>query len=65
MPPGRASRRQIDAMLIASGWLIQDDKPLNLSAGHGIALREVTLKSGRRDYLLLVEHVLFRPRIQP
>ena len=52
-------------MLIASGWLIQDDKPLNLSAGRGIALREVPLQSGRYHYLLLVDHVLFRPRIQP
>ena len=49
------AREQIDAMLIACGWAIQDYKSSNLGAARGIALREVPLKSGRCDYLLLVD----------
>ncbi len=41
-------------MLVASGWTIQDYKALNLSAGPGIAVREVPLNTGPCDYLLLV-----------
>lgn len=44
-------------MLIAAGWVIQDYKALNLSAGQGIALREVPLNGGRCDYLLLVDRI--------
>jgi hypothetical protein len=43
-----------DAMLAATGWTVQDDKAFDLTAHTGIALREVSLKSGRCDYLLLV-----------
>ena len=55
MTPEEKAREQIDAMLVASGWIIQDYKAFNPSAGRGIALREVPLKSGRCDYLLLVD----------
>ena len=44
----------MDAMLAATGWTVQDDKAFDPSASVGIALREVPLKSGRCDYLLLV-----------
>lgn len=37
------------------GWLVQDYRALNLAAGRGIALREVPLKSGTCDYLLLLD----------
>src|SRR6266481_5711802 len=57
MPPEEKARQEIDAMLIASGWVIQNYQALNLGAGKGIALREVPLKSGRCDYLLLVERL--------
>jgi type I restriction enzyme R subunit len=53
--PEALARQQIDAMLLACGWVIQDYKDLNLGAGKGIAVREVPLKSGRCDYLLLVD----------
>lgn len=39
--PEAQARQQIDAQLVAAGWLIQDVKAVNLSAGPGIALREV------------------------
>ena len=57
MTPEEKAREQIDAMLVASGWNIQDYQAFNPSAGRGIALREVPLKSGRCDYLLLVDRM--------
>ena len=53
--PEQQARQQIDAMLNAAGWAIQNYRALNLSAARGIALREVPLKSGFCDYLLLVD----------
>jgi len=55
MTPEEKARQQIDARLVAAGWIVQDYKAFNPSAGRGIALREVPLKSGRCDYLLLVD----------
>jgi type I restriction enzyme, R subunit len=54
-PPEKRARANIDAMLQQCGWLIQDYKQLDLSAGRGVAVREVPLKRGRCDYLLLVD----------
>jgi type I restriction enzyme R subunit len=54
MGPEDKAREQIDAMLMASGWVIQDYQALNLSAGIGVAVREVPLTTGPCDYLLLV-----------
>ncbi len=53
--PEELARQNIDALLKQCGWLIQDYKKLDLSAGRGIALREVRLKEGRCDYLLLID----------
>lgn len=53
--PEALARENIDKMLTACGWTLQDYKKLDLSAGRGIALREVPLKSGRCDYLLLID----------
>ena len=55
MTPEQQARQQIDAQLTASGWIVQDYKALNLSAGPGIAVREVPLTTGPCDYLLLVD----------
>ena len=55
MTPEQQARQQIDAQLIACGWAIQDYAQFNPAAAPGIALREVPLKSGRCDYLLLVD----------
>ena len=52
--PEQQARQTIDAMLAAAGWAVQDYKAFDPSASTGIALREVPLKSGRCDYLLLV-----------
>lgn len=55
MNPEQQARQQIDAALLQCGWVLQDYKALDLSAGLGIALREVPLKGGTCDYLLLVD----------
>ena len=53
--PEQRARQQIDAQLAACGWVVQDYKQFNPSAGRGLALREVPLQSGTCDYLLLVD----------
>ena len=53
--PEQLAREQIDDLLTASGWVIQNYKELNLGAGRDIAIREVPLKTGPCDYLLLVD----------
>ena len=55
LTPEQRARRQIDPQLLASGWVVQDYRQFNPSAGRGIALREAPLKSGKCDYLLLVD----------
>jgi len=55
LTPEQRARERIDVMLAASGWLVQDYKSYNPSAGRGIVLREVPLKDGRCDYLFLVD----------
>ncbi len=55
MSPEQQARQQIDAQLLAAGWFVQDYTKIDFTAGRGIALREVPLKSGTCDYLLLVD----------
>src|ERR1700732_5144751 len=55
MKPEEKARHQIDVLLQQCGWLVQDYKNVNLSAGPGIAIREVPMKEGKADYLLLVD----------
>jgi type I restriction enzyme R subunit len=53
--PEAEARKQIDRLLEAAGWLIQDRKDANIHAGPGVALREFPLKSGPVDYALYVD----------
>ncbi|HZQ46305.1 MAG TPA: DEAD/DEAH box helicase family protein, partial [Verrucomicrobiae bacterium] len=55
MTPEQLARQKIDAQLTACGWFVQDYKAMDFSVGRGIALREVPLKTGPCDYLLLVD----------
>jgi len=41
MEPERKARAQIDSQLESAGWIVQNYKDLNLSAGLGIAIREL------------------------
>lgn len=53
MTPEEKARQQIDRMLVAAGWMVQDLRDLDLSEGPGVAVREFPLQSGEADYLLL------------
>ena len=57
MAPEAEARAKIDVLLELCGWSVQDYTHADLSAGQGVALREVPLKSGRCDYLLIVDRV--------
>ncbi len=54
LPAEAKARLKIDADLQQAGWVIQDRSELNLSAGLGVAVREVPMADGRVDYLLYV-----------
>jgi len=55
--PEKLARQNIDAALILAGWVVQDAKAANISAGRGVAVREFPLKRGHgyADYLLYVD----------
>jgi type I restriction enzyme R subunit len=55
MTPEAQARQLIDQKLEAAGWVVQDQKDLNLGAGQGIAVREYPTGTGPADYLLLVD----------
>ncbi|MEV6815208.1 DEAD/DEAH box helicase family protein, partial [Micromonospora sp. NPDC051296] len=52
------TRDEIDRQLAAAGWQVQDESQINLYAATGVAVREVTLATGRADYLLYVDRLL-------
>jgi type I restriction enzyme R subunit len=55
--PEDRARENIDRLLGAAGWIVQNKKEVNLLAGHGVAVREFPMKSGHgeADYLLFVD----------
>gem|GEM_PF-1936142 len=54
--PEEFARQNIDKLLTQCGWTIQKRSEINLSAGHGIVIREGLLKGGDEvDYLLFVD----------
>lgn len=55
--PEQQARQQIDALLMAAGWQVQDVGLANIHAARGVAIREFPLKSGHgfADYLLYVD----------
>ncbi|HQI39791.1 MAG TPA: type I restriction-modification enzyme R subunit C-terminal domain-containing protein [Ignavibacteriaceae bacterium] len=53
--PEQRARENIDRQLAQAGWLIQDLKDFNPSAGLGIAVREYPTESGAADYILFVD----------
>ena len=55
MTPEQKSRQQIDRQLEQAGWIVQDYRQMNISAGSGIAVREFPLTTGHADYMLYVE----------
>jgi len=59
MTPETEARKQIDQKLEQAGWIIQDVKRLDLSAGVGIAVREYPTDTGPADYVLFVNRTAF------
>jgi len=52
--PEQESRQEIDRQLVQTGWIVQDYRDMNISAGPGVAVREFPLATGKADYLLYV-----------
>ena len=52
------TRRIIDRMLAAAGWVVQDRADTNVHAAQGVAAREVPTTDGHADYLLYVDATL-------
>jgi len=48
------ARVEIDRMLGAGGWAVQDASAVDLAAARGVAVREFVMRAphGRADYLL-------------
>ena len=55
--PEERARTEIDQLLTAAGWAVQDFKQANIHAGCGVAIREFQLNAGfgEADYLLYVD----------
>ncbi|MFQ5681909.1 MAG: DEAD/DEAH box helicase family protein [Candidatus Binatia bacterium] len=53
--PENQARENIDALLAQCGWIVQDKKAANLSAARGVALRELSFKTGEPDYTLFAD----------
>ncbi|WP_322180155.1 type I restriction endonuclease subunit R [Neglectibacter caecimuris] len=57
MTPEQKARESIDKKLAQAGWIVQDMKQLDLSAGLGVAVREFPTSTGPVDYALFVEGI--------
>jgi type I restriction enzyme R subunit len=57
LTPEARARIEIDRMLAAAGWAVQDADRVNLTAARGVALRELVLTPphGKVDYVLFVD----------
>ena len=53
--PEARARKNIDTLLTACGWIVQDRAAINLYAGRGVAVREVPVEGGYADYILFVD----------
>lgn len=53
------TREEIDAKLVAAGWVIQDKKRMNLLDGvqnvHGVLVRETQTSTGPSDYMMFIQ----------
>lgn len=55
MTPEELARRNIDQLLDAAGWNVQDLKDYDPSLSSGVAIREFPLDVGEADYVLFVD----------
>ncbi|MBN8592405.1 MAG: DEAD/DEAH box helicase family protein [Anaerolineae bacterium] len=56
--PEAKARQEIDRLLTAAGWIVQNRDEMYLDAGLGVAVREFQLSTGPADYLLFVAGVI-------
>ena len=54
MNPEEKARQNIDRLLTAAGWTIQDREQMDLGESQGVAVREYPMSSGFADYLLFI-----------
>ena len=55
LTPEQTARIEIDRLLAAAGWQLQNPDEFNRKGSLGVAVREFQLKSGPCDYLLFIE----------
>jgi len=55
MTPEQKARQQIDRQLEQAGWIVQDYRQMNITAGLGVAVREFPLTTGFADYMLYAD----------
>ncbi|PIU60081.1 type I site-specific deoxyribonuclease, partial [Candidatus Bathyarchaeota archaeon CG07_land_8_20_14_0_80_47_9] len=55
MKPEEKARQDIDKLLEAAGWKVQDYRDLNLGASLGVVVRDFPLESGFADYLVFLD----------
>ncbi|MFZ1937064.1 MAG: DEAD/DEAH box helicase family protein [Thermoguttaceae bacterium] len=55
MTPEQKARQKIDQQLDQCGWIVQDYRQMDISAGRGVAVREFPLSTGESDYLLYAD----------
>jgi hypothetical protein len=53
--PEKLAREEIDALLKPCGWDVQDKNAVNFASSRGVAVRELTFKTGEPDYTLFVD----------
>ncbi len=53
--PEQIARDRIDQMLVDAQWLVQSKSRVDLSANHGVAVREYQTDVGPADYVLFVD----------
>lgn len=53
--PEQSARQTIDKLLTLGGWMVQDKKSVNLAAARGVAIPELSFKTGAPDYTLFVD----------
>ena len=55
MKPEERARQNIDELLTAAGWAIQDREQMDLGESRGVAIREFPKAPGTPDYLLFID----------
>jgi type I restriction enzyme, R subunit len=55
MTPEELARQNIDRLLAEAGWVVQDRNAVNLQAGRGVAVTELSFTTGEPDYTLFVD----------